>query len=183
MQGPTECLTFLGIEIDSTNGDKVTALQADIRQVLMDEIPDGLPPGDGGDDAVQGGMVGIGSVEQRIVALGELSLAPTTRARYRISMGKLKIKQTNTIAVAPDPDEIKREDTGDSEGMALSLQSQFDRILSAIADTKATLQQDIGTVSVRPGLLRAENHTFADRVKEVKVGLGEVQLVQANLAQ
>ncbi|KAJ1165686.1 hypothetical protein NDU88_006103 [Pleurodeles waltl] len=42
------------------------------------EIPGILPPGDGGDDAVQGGMVALGTVEQRIGVLGELSLAPDT---------------------------------------------------------------------------------------------------------
>ncbi|KAJ1174173.1 hypothetical protein NDU88_005996 [Pleurodeles waltl] len=39
--------------------------------------------GDGGDGAVQGGMVALGTVEQRIGVLGELSLAPDIRAKYR----------------------------------------------------------------------------------------------------
>ncbi|KAJ1208592.1 hypothetical protein NDU88_003975 [Pleurodeles waltl] len=38
--------------------------------------------GDGGDDTVQGGVVAFGTVEQRIGALGEPSLAPATRAKY-----------------------------------------------------------------------------------------------------
>ncbi|KAJ1130826.1 hypothetical protein NDU88_009173 [Pleurodeles waltl] len=42
-----------------------------------------MPPGDGGDDTVQGGVVALGSVEQRIGALGELSVAPATRAKYK----------------------------------------------------------------------------------------------------
>ncbi|KAJ1173775.1 hypothetical protein NDU88_005601 [Pleurodeles waltl] len=45
------------------------------------------------------------------------------------------------------------------------------------------LQQEIGAVSVRLGLLRAEYNKLVDRVKGVESGLEELRLSQPDLAR
>ncbi|KAJ1210398.1 hypothetical protein NDU88_005762 [Pleurodeles waltl] len=53
---------------------------------------------------------------------------------------------------------------GKKEPMAPTIQVEFDRILVAITDTKAALQQDIGVVSPGLGLLRAEHRKLVEKV-------------------
>ncbi|KAJ1126104.1 hypothetical protein NDU88_004513 [Pleurodeles waltl] len=59
----------------------------------------------------------------------------------------------------------------------------FDMVLATIADMKAALQQDISAVSVGLGLLRAEHHKLAARVKDVESGSEEVLPAHINFAR
>ncbi|KAJ1155617.1 hypothetical protein NDU88_008346 [Pleurodeles waltl] len=49
-----------------------------------------------------------------------------------------------------------------------SIHSQLDQVLASKADTKQSLQKDIGTVSVALGLLRAEYYKLSQRVRTVE---------------
>ncbi|KAJ1136604.1 hypothetical protein NDU88_003019 [Pleurodeles waltl] len=53
------------------------------------------------------------------------------------------------------------------------------KVLAAIADTTQALQQDISAVLVGLGLLRAEHHKLAERVKTVKTTVEEIKAEQA----
>ncbi|KAJ1115859.1 hypothetical protein NDU88_004080 [Pleurodeles waltl] len=77
-----------------------------------------------------------------------------------------------------------RKHMGDSAGGAMAepvtppLQATLDKILEAIEDSKTTLQWDIGQVSVKVNLLRADHQKLADRVKENEIVLAEISPVQ-----
>ncbi|KAJ1209200.1 hypothetical protein NDU88_004578, partial [Pleurodeles waltl] len=83
--------------------------------------------------------------------------------------------------VVSDLDHYPQETVGEMEARVPKRQAEFDRILAAIADTKAALQQDIRVVSMGLGLLLAEHHKWANRVKEVESGLEEIEPSQMDL--
>lgn len=58
------------------------------------------------------------------------------------------------------------------------MQLRFQQILQAIADTKATLHQDITTVAVGLGLLRDDHKKLSEKVKKNETAIAEMALAQ-----
>lgn len=82
-------------------------------------------------------------------------------------MGKLKGRQAGA-SLDPENSAQEQPQTPTDD----PLQKQFDKVLEAIADTKATLHQDINTVAVGLGLLREEHKKL--RVKEMESTITEL---------
>ncbi|KAJ1157589.1 hypothetical protein NDU88_010294 [Pleurodeles waltl] len=95
-------------------------------------------------------------------------------------MGKLRGKQGNSQMETPDVTH-RGPSEGEKKTVAPMIQAQFDRILAAIADTKTSLQQDIGVVSVGLGLLQAEHRKLVEKMREVEKVVEDMQLAQQDL--
>lgn len=63
------------------------------------------------------------------------------------------------------------------------MHQQLVRILQAITDTREALHQDIATVSVGLGLLRAEHSKLMDRVKQAETSLATMEPEQRSLTE
>ncbi|KAJ1191520.1 hypothetical protein NDU88_000836 [Pleurodeles waltl] len=98
-------------------------------------------------------------------------------------MGKLRARQLDTQEGTSGPGKITQGESEDPKEVVPSLQTQINRILTVIADTKATLQQDIGAVLAGLGLLRAQHHKLTEKVKDVETGLEEVRSAQADVTR
>ncbi|KAJ1115895.1 hypothetical protein NDU88_004115 [Pleurodeles waltl] len=86
---------------DNQEEDEIWAKLMAMGHAKVGEIPGVLPQGDGRDEAVQGRMVAHGTVEQRIGALEELSLAPDTQARYRVCYNR-STSVTHSLGIGED---------------------------------------------------------------------------------
>ena len=79
---------------------------------------------------------------------------------------------------------VTQAESGHGEGaerLPPVLQLTLDKILQAIADTKSTLQSQIGSVAMELGLLRADHRSLSERVKSNEGTLGELQPAQKAL--
>ncbi|KAJ1162639.1 hypothetical protein NDU88_003107 [Pleurodeles waltl] len=105
----------------------------------------------------------------------------TYLTHHERGMEKLRAKQAGDQPEVTEAAPNAKGESVDPEKMDPPMQLQLDVILAAIVDTKTALQQDIGAVLVRLGLLRAEDHKLVDSVKGIESGLKELQLSQLEM--
>ncbi|KAJ1218531.1 hypothetical protein NDU88_006109 [Pleurodeles waltl] len=103
--------------------------------------------------------------EPDLKALGPHSHPRQPQQPYSISQSEIREwsydgETTWARHTALDPSPPLTGESVESDYSKASLHSQFNKVPSAIADIKATLQKDIGVVLL--GLLRAVRHKLAD---------------------
>ena len=91
-------------------------------------------------------------------------------------MGNPKTKDLNAAPTVQDPNMSSQEVlSAPMDQSPASLQQTLDKILNAIAESRDTLQQQIGSVAVELGLLRADHTKLSGRVTTHEAVLKTIQ--------